>query len=75
MSRFPKYSLRGLEGRRILGVDGRLVLVEGIWTCACTGFVDDRSRLLPVEDVADTRSNRELPWSRCRRTTRSLLHS
>ena len=28
MSRFPKYSLRGLQGRRILGVDGRLVLVE-----------------------------------------------
>ena len=60
MSRFPKYSLRGLEGRRILGVDGRLVLVEGISDMRVYGkFVDDRSRLLPVEDVADTRSNRD----------------
>ena len=51
MSRFPKYSLRGLQGRRILGVDGRLVLVEGISDMRVYGrFVDDRSRLLPVED-------------------------
>lgn len=60
MSRSPKYSLRGLEGRRMLGVDGRLVLVEGISDMRVYGrFVDDRSRLLPVEDVAKTRSNRD----------------
>ena len=60
MDGFPKYSLRGLEGRRIMGVGESLVVVEGIsdvWVYQ--RFIDDRKRLMPVEDIADVRSNRE----------------
>jgi hypothetical protein len=58
MSSFPKYSLRGLEGRKMMGIDECLVIVEGESDVRVyRRFIDDRSRILPVEDIAGTRSN------------------
>ena len=58
MSSFPKYSLRGLEGRKMMGIDECLVIVEGESDVRVyRRFIDDRSRILPVEDIANTRSN------------------
>ena len=58
MGRFPKYSLRGLEGRKMMGIDECLVIVEGESDVRVySRFIDDRSRILAVEDIAGTRSN------------------
>ena len=59
MSAFPKYTLRGLEGRRIItGSDSRLVVVEGKSDVEVySRFIDDPTRIYPVEDIANTARN------------------
>lgn len=62
MSVFPKYSLRGLEGRRMITGSGkRLVIVEGGSDVEVySRFIDDPTRIYPVEDIARiARNNRD----------------